>query len=145
MHSVMNAIFATTVLKSKFKDKSDFFIYEDGKQFGVYLEDLDSNNEIITNFEWLGDSLFIYEANNKWVIDARSMIDSLETLTVIYNTDSTISIIVKEDEGVNRLYVYHELLWRENNNTNNYNDECKDSLIAKDCSYRLVLRDDVFW
>jgi hypothetical protein len=29
MHSVMNSIFATTVLKTQFKDRSDFFIYED--------------------------------------------------------------------------------------------------------------------
>lgn len=29
MHSVMNSIFATHVLKTKFKDKSDFYIYEE--------------------------------------------------------------------------------------------------------------------
>lgn len=29
MHSVMNSIFASPLLKSKFKDKSDFFIYEE--------------------------------------------------------------------------------------------------------------------
>ncbi len=29
MHSVMNSIFATPLLKSKFKDKDDFFIYEE--------------------------------------------------------------------------------------------------------------------
>ena len=29
MHSVMNSIFATDILKSKFKDKTDFFIYEE--------------------------------------------------------------------------------------------------------------------
>ncbi|NBL65778.1 hypothetical protein GV828_11260 [Flavobacterium sp. NST-5] len=29
MHSVMNSIFATSVLKNKFKDKSDFFIFEE--------------------------------------------------------------------------------------------------------------------
>ena len=29
MHSVMNSIFATTTLKKNFKDKSDFFIYEE--------------------------------------------------------------------------------------------------------------------
>lgn len=29
MHSVMNSIFATTALKTNFKDKSDFFIYEE--------------------------------------------------------------------------------------------------------------------
>ena len=29
MHSVMNSIFATTALKTKYKDKSDFFIYEE--------------------------------------------------------------------------------------------------------------------
>jgi hypothetical protein len=36
MHSVMNSIFATTVLKSKFKDKSDFFIYEELSKTGAY-------------------------------------------------------------------------------------------------------------
>lgn len=35
MHSVMNAIFATTVLKTKFKDKSDFFIYEELSKQGA--------------------------------------------------------------------------------------------------------------
>ena len=36
MHSVMNSIFATTVLKSKFKDQSDFFIYEELSKSGAY-------------------------------------------------------------------------------------------------------------
>jgi len=35
MHSVMNSIFATTVLKSKFKDKSDFYIYEELSKSGA--------------------------------------------------------------------------------------------------------------
>ena len=35
MHSVMNSIFATTVLKSKFKDKTDFFIYEELSKSGA--------------------------------------------------------------------------------------------------------------
>ncbi len=36
MHSVMNSIFATHVLKSKFKDKSDFFIYEELSKSGAH-------------------------------------------------------------------------------------------------------------
>ena len=36
MHSVMNAIFATTVLKTKFKDKADFFIYEELSRQGAH-------------------------------------------------------------------------------------------------------------
>ncbi len=35
MHSVMNSIFATHVLKTKFKDKSDFFIYEELSKSGA--------------------------------------------------------------------------------------------------------------
>jgi hypothetical protein len=35
MHSVMNSIFATTALKTKYKDKSDFFIYEELSKFGA--------------------------------------------------------------------------------------------------------------
>lgn len=35
MHSVMNSIFATEVLKTKFKDKSDFFIYEELSKSGA--------------------------------------------------------------------------------------------------------------
>jgi hypothetical protein len=35
MHSVMNSLFATTVLKPKFKDKSDFFIYEELSKSGA--------------------------------------------------------------------------------------------------------------
>ncbi len=35
MHSVMNSIFATTVLKTKFKDKSDFYIYEELSKSGA--------------------------------------------------------------------------------------------------------------
>ncbi|REG98923.1 DUF6909 family protein [Flavobacterium aquicola] len=35
MHSVMNSIFATPHLKSKFKDKSDFFIYEELSKSGA--------------------------------------------------------------------------------------------------------------
>ena len=40
MHSVMNSIFAPTVLKSKFKDKSDLFIFEElSKQGASQLRD----------------------------------------------------------------------------------------------------------
>jgi hypothetical protein len=35
MHSVMNSIFATPLLKTKFKDKSDFFIYEELSKSGA--------------------------------------------------------------------------------------------------------------
>jgi hypothetical protein len=35
MHSVMNSIFATHVLKTKFKDKSDFFIFEELSKTGA--------------------------------------------------------------------------------------------------------------
>jgi hypothetical protein len=35
MHSVMNAIFATTVLKTKFKDQPDFMIYEELSKSGA--------------------------------------------------------------------------------------------------------------
>ncbi len=35
MHSVMNSLFATHVLKTKFKDKSDFFIYEELSKSGA--------------------------------------------------------------------------------------------------------------
>jgi hypothetical protein len=35
MHSVMNSIFATEVLKTKFKDKSDFYIYEELSKSGA--------------------------------------------------------------------------------------------------------------
>ena len=35
MHSVMNSIFATEVLKAKFKDKSDLFIYEELSKSGA--------------------------------------------------------------------------------------------------------------
>ena len=35
MHSVMNSIFATTALKTKYKDKSDFFIYEELSKSGA--------------------------------------------------------------------------------------------------------------
>ncbi|MFV8371654.1 DUF6909 family protein [Flavobacterium sp. LB2P74] len=35
MHSVMNSIFATEVLKTTFKDKSDFFIYEELSKSGA--------------------------------------------------------------------------------------------------------------
>jgi hypothetical protein len=36
MHSVMNSIFATRVLKTKFKEKSDFFIYEELSKSGAH-------------------------------------------------------------------------------------------------------------
>ena len=36
MHSVMNSIFATTALQTKFKDKSDFFVYEELSKSGAY-------------------------------------------------------------------------------------------------------------
>jgi hypothetical protein len=35
MHSVMNSIFATPILKTKFKDKTDFFIYEELSKSGA--------------------------------------------------------------------------------------------------------------
>jgi hypothetical protein len=35
MHSVMNSIFATPILKTKFKDKSDFFIFEELSKSGA--------------------------------------------------------------------------------------------------------------
>ncbi|MCV9929703.1 hypothetical protein OIU83_18725 [Flavobacterium sp. LS1R49] len=37
MHSVMNSIFATPLLKTKFKDKSDFFIYEELSKSGATI------------------------------------------------------------------------------------------------------------
>lgn len=43
MHSVMNSIFATHVLKSKYKDKTDFFIYEELSKAG--------NNEVRAKVE----------------------------------------------------------------------------------------------
>ena len=36
MHSVMNSLFATHVLKNKFKDKTDFFIYEELSRPGAH-------------------------------------------------------------------------------------------------------------
>jgi hypothetical protein len=36
MHSVMNSIFATNVLKTKFKDKSDMFIFEELSRSGAH-------------------------------------------------------------------------------------------------------------
>lgn len=36
MHSVMNSLFATHVLKTKFKDKTDFFIYEELSKSGAH-------------------------------------------------------------------------------------------------------------
>jgi hypothetical protein len=45
MHSVMNSLFATTTLKSKFKDKSDFFIYEELSKSGA-----DSLRNIVEEF-----------------------------------------------------------------------------------------------
>ncbi|MBC7524681.1 MAG: hypothetical protein H7239_09610 [Flavobacterium sp.] len=36
MHSVMNSIFATSVLKNKFKDKSDFFVFEELSKSGAH-------------------------------------------------------------------------------------------------------------
>ena len=36
MHSVMNSIFATHVLKTKFKDQTDFFIYEELSKSGAH-------------------------------------------------------------------------------------------------------------
>jgi hypothetical protein len=36
MHSVMNSVFAKHVLKTKFKDKSDFFIYEELSKSGAH-------------------------------------------------------------------------------------------------------------
>ena len=36
MHSVMNSIFATHVLKTKFKDQTDFFIYEELSRSGAH-------------------------------------------------------------------------------------------------------------
>jgi hypothetical protein len=45
MHSVMNSLFATTTLKSKFKDRSDFFIYEELSKSGA-----DSLRNIVEEF-----------------------------------------------------------------------------------------------
>lgn len=36
MHSVMNSVFATHVLKTKYKDKTDFFIYEELSKSGAH-------------------------------------------------------------------------------------------------------------
>lgn len=45
MHSVMNSIFATTVLKTKFKDKSDMFIFEELSHSGA--DDVRSKVEVV--------------------------------------------------------------------------------------------------
>lgn len=52
MHSVMNSIFATPLLKTKFKDKSDFFIYEElsksgAKELRKQVESLAEKNGMI--------------------------------------------------------------------------------------------------
>ena len=45
MHSVMNSIFATTVLKTKFKDKTDMFIFEELSRSGA--DDVRSKVEVV--------------------------------------------------------------------------------------------------
>ena len=45
MHSVMNSIFATTVLKTKFKDKTDMFIFEELSRSGA--DELRSKVEVV--------------------------------------------------------------------------------------------------
>lgn len=45
MHSVMNSIFATSVLKSKFKDKSEMFIFEELSKSGA--DELRSKVEVV--------------------------------------------------------------------------------------------------
>lgn len=52
MHSVMNSIFATTLLKAKFKDKSDFVIYEElsksgGKELRKQVETVADKNGMV--------------------------------------------------------------------------------------------------
>jgi len=53
MHSVMNSIFATPILKSKFKEQSDFFIYEELSKSGAddlrnKVEDFAKQNGMIS-------------------------------------------------------------------------------------------------
>ena len=53
MHSVMNSIFATPLLKTKFKDKSDFYIYEELSKSGAketrsHVEELALKNGMIS-------------------------------------------------------------------------------------------------
>nr|WP_315170666.1 hypothetical protein [uncultured Flavobacterium sp.] len=52
MHSVMNSIFATSLLKAKFKDKSDFVIYEElsksgGKELRKQVETVAEKNGMV--------------------------------------------------------------------------------------------------
>ncbi len=57
MHSVMNSIFAKHVLKNKFKDKSDFFIYEELSKPGAYeLRSTVENFAIASGMTFLPDS-----------------------------------------------------------------------------------------
>lgn len=62
MHSVMNSIFATQVLKSKFKDKSDFFIYEELSKSGANelrkkVEDVALKNGMISLLDTSGTNI----------------------------------------------------------------------------------------
>lgn len=62
MHSVMNSIFATTVLKTKFKDKTDFFIYEELSKSGANelrkkVEDVALKNGMIPLLDTSGTNI----------------------------------------------------------------------------------------
>ncbi|UPQ80518.1 hypothetical protein M0M57_06675 [Flavobacterium azooxidireducens] len=62
MHSVMNSIFATTVLKTKFKDKPDFFIYEELSKSGANelrkkVEDVALKNGMISLLDTSGTNI----------------------------------------------------------------------------------------
>ncbi|PKP19265.1 MAG: hypothetical protein CVU07_00215 [Bacteroidetes bacterium HGW-Bacteroidetes-23] len=62
MHSVMNSIFATNVLKTKFKDKPDFFIYEELSKSGANelrkkVEDVALKNGMISLLDTSGTNI----------------------------------------------------------------------------------------
>lgn len=62
MHSVMNSIFATHVLKTKFKDKPDFFIYEELSKSGANelrkkVEDVALKNGMISLLDTSGTNI----------------------------------------------------------------------------------------
>ena len=62
MHSVMNSIFATQVLKTKFKDKPDFYIYEELSKSGAdelrkKVEDVALKNGMISLLDTSGTNI----------------------------------------------------------------------------------------
>ncbi|MEN8928246.1 MAG: hypothetical protein ABF258_08400, partial [Flavobacteriales bacterium] len=74
------------------------YLYEDGKRISVYLPDLDVTNELLDSIYIQGDSIVLQEGTRTHYLKMGAFVDSLETVTTLTSTDSTLTYV--DEDGI---------------------------------------------